>query len=430
MDSRLFPYQQKAVDWIKTRRSALLALEMGLGKTIIALRAAFSIPTLPRGILVVCPAIAVQNWLREIETWWPEGALTVNVVSYNMVHKIPRSSRWSLAILDESHYLKSIEAKRTKSILGKSGLLHRCERAWFLSGTPMPNHVGELWPMLYSCGRTALPYREFIERYCNLRLVSGKYEQIVGTKLEMAQEIREKFLSPEWCLWWSKSDVGLELPPMTWETIHLADPGLSVLKDEESSREEVMIVLKKEAEAARIALQAGANLSTIARSVSTLRRITGLKKIAPVVELVEEELASGAYKKIIIFAVHQQVVEGIQNGLAAFGAVSLYGKTQEGNRQVSIDRFQTDPKCRVLVANIATAGTSITLTAAHHVLFCEQDWVPGNNHQAASRAHRIGQEFPVSVRVAVIDDFIDDRIGKILIRKQRELSAIRDRTAS
>lgn len=166
------------------------------------------------------------------------------------------------------------------------------------------------------------------------------------------------------------------------------------------------------------------SLAAMAGSVSTLRKYTGLQKVVPCSELVIEELESGAYGKIVIFAVHKLVIEQLSERLKKFNPLMLYGKTSDAARNENIRLFQTNPNHRVLVANILSAGTAITLTAAHHVLFVEQDWVPANNSQAAQRCHRIGQTETVSVRFAAIQNGVDERLTAILKRKSEEIEMI------
>jgi SWI/SNF-related matrix-associated actin-dependent regulator 1 of chromatin subfamily A len=91
-----------------------------------------------------------------------------------------------------------------------------------------------------------------------------------------------------------------------------------------------------------------------------------------------------------------------------------------------VDRFQNDPKCRVFVGNIQSAGTSITLTAAHQVLFVEQSFVPGDMAQAAMRCHRIGQTKPVTVRFVGLANSIDQFIAEMIRRKTAEIGALMD----
>ena len=162
-------------------------------------------------------------------------------------------------------------------------------------------------------------------------------------------------------------------------------------------------------------------VSGIATCVPTLRRYVGMQKIKHVAELVKRDLHDGAYKKIVIFAVHQAVIEGLRKELSSFGAVTLYGKTPLEKRQEHIDNFQKNPKTKIFIANIQAAGTAITLTAAHHVYFIEQDYSPANNAQAACRVHRHGQTEPVTVTFVALANSVDEKISQILRRKTKDI---------
>jgi SWI/SNF-related matrix-associated actin-dependent regulator of chromatin subfamily A-like protein 1 len=167
-------------------------------------------------------------------------------------------------------------------------------------------------------------------------------------------------------------------------------------------------------------------LEALASSVSTLRRYVGLQKVEPVAELVASELKSKAYEKVVIFAIHRDVIEGLRIKLSKFKPVTLYGGTVPESRQRNIDKFMNNPKTQVFIGNIIACGTAITLTSAHQVIFLEQDWVPGNNAQAAMRCHRIGQQHPVAVRFIGLADSLDEKISRVLKRKTEDLTEIFD----
>ena len=167
-------------------------------------------------------------------------------------------------------------------------------------------------------------------------------------------------------------------------------------------------------------------LEGVAPSLATLRRYLGLQKVKSVIDLVNDEFQSGL-EKIVIFAIHQAVIEELRVGLRRHGAVTLYGGTAPATRERNIKKFQTDLRCKVFIGNIMAAGVGINLTAAHQVLFVEQDWVPANNAQAAMRVHRIGQTKPVSVRIAMLDgDELDRKVQMALRRKTVDLVAAFD----
>lgn len=453
----LYPYQKTGAEWLATKRFALLADEMGLGKSAQAIKAADLINA--ERILVLCPAVARINWIREFEKFSTRSrpltlvstrhsplseiqSRSLVVSSYDLVHSNVNSLRgpWDLLILDEAHYLKSIEAKRTKATLGNEGVVRQCQRVWALSGTPAPNHVGELWPILITFGAIREGFQAFIERYCNY--IDTTYgRQITGTKIERAAEL-QKILSKV-MMRRRKEDVLTELPPITFDKVYV-EPSPVDLETQSSFIEwvlpvnrtsELMERIKSEEEfltsvfkKMKPGTNAVATIQHISSSIATLRRFTGLQKVDEVAKLVSEELENKAYEKIVIFAIHRDVIEGLRVKLAKFGAVTLYGGTPPEKRQLNIDKFQKSPKTRVFIGNIQACGTAISLTAAHNVLFVEVDWVPGNNAQAAMRCHRIGQTKPVYVRFVSIPDSLDQQVMKLLRRKTRELTEIFDET--
>jgi SWI/SNF-related matrix-associated actin-dependent regulator 1 of chromatin subfamily A len=160
-------------------------------------------------------------------------------------------------------------------------------------------------------------------------------------------------------------------------------------------------------------------LEAMAKSVSTLRVLTGWQKVPEVLKLVKRELTDGEYDKIVIFAVHKIVVEQLREGFKKLKEhpVHIWGNTPPAVRDHRVKRFQNDPSCRIFIGNIQAAGTAITLTAAHQVLFVEQSWTPGDNIQAAMRCHRIGQTRPVLVRTVGLENSIDARVTDLLRRK-------------
>jgi SWI/SNF-related matrix-associated actin-dependent regulator of chromatin subfamily A-like protein 1 len=456
--TELFPYQKIGAEWLATKKVALLADEMGLGKSAQAIRAADLIQA--KRILVLCPAVARVNWAREFEKFshtprplhvaLDGGAIPPHssvITSYDLAFRLHERGVWEKTffdalILDEAHFLKSLDAKRTKAVFGAKGLCHQANRTWALTGTPMPSHPGELWTMLFTFGRTRLPYPAFVERYCNF--VEGKgplsgTRQITGANRSRIPELKE-LLAPI-MLRRKKEDVLKELPPIMFTDV-IVEPGPVdvlqcfpewVLPDDRTKELEAKISEEKRIFVEAIDQVGGPGtaagiklMEAMAQSIATLRRYTGIQKIASVASMVRSELENDAYHKVVIFAVHQNVIEGLRAKLNMFRAVTVYGKTEPAKRQYNVDKFQEDPKCRVFIGNIQAAGTSITLTAAHHVVFAEQSWVPGENAQAVMRVHRIGQTLPVSVRFCGLANSIDERVAEVLKRKTRDVLAIFD----
>lgn len=132
--------------------------------------------------------------------------------------------------------------------------------------------------------------------------------------------------------------------------------------------------------------------------------------------------------KVVIFVHHHDVVAALAQ---EFGdsCVTLTGEDSIEKRQIAVDRFQTDPTCRVFIGSLKAAGVGITLTAAHHVVFGELDWVPGNMSQAEDRCHRIGQKDNVLVQHLVLEGSLDSRMARVLIEKQAVIDAALDEIA-
>jgi SWI/SNF-related matrix-associated actin-dependent regulator 1 of chromatin subfamily A len=264
--------------------------------------------------------------------------------------------------------------------------------------------------------------------------------QITGARVSAIPELKE-LISPL-MLRRKKDEVLTDLPPIHYQQV-LVDPGLVDIEVESSMVHYVFPIDRRKELAAKLrneemilrstfgneSLMKNKNilaLEALSQSVSTLRRYNGLQKVEPVADMIIEELTNKAYEKIVVFAIHRDCIEGLRQKLRKFKPVTLYGGTPPENRQKHIDSFQKDPKCRVFIGNIQAAGTAITLTAAHQVLFLEQSWVPGDNAQAAMRCHRIGQKKPVTVRFVGIANTIDEKISTVLQRKAYELTRIFD----
>ena len=165
-------------------------------------------------------------------------------------------------------------------------------------------------------------------------------------------------------------------------------------------------------------------LRGLSKSVSTFRRYTALQKVQSVADIIESELEANAYEKIIIFGIHQAVIEGMRVRLSKFGAVTLYGKTPPEKRDENVERFQNNPKTRVFIGSISASGSSVKLTSAHHIAFVECEWTPESMAKAAMRCHCEGQAHPVVARFFSLSDSIDEKITNKMKLKTKELTEI------
>lgn len=365
----------------------------------------------------------------------------VVVCSYDLTLKHAetlKKSTWDLLILDEVHFCKSVEAQRSHAVLGSKGLIHRASRTWALSGTPAPNHLDEIFPLLRCFGVWRNSYDALVDRFCVTR--DTPYGRVVcGNKNipEFRQLIASIILRRK------KVDVMPELPKIIFGDVTV-EPGPV---DLEVDFCDWMITKREEELRATLAQQRATiqgivdQLGTAAPGLAaiepmfkdgtpftTLRRYVALQKVKGIVDLVTDELNSGL-DKIVIFAIHRSVIENLRVGLAKFGAVTLYGGTAPEKKQRNIDKFAKDPRCRVFIGNLVAAGTGVDglQNQCASVLLAEKYGVPGIMAQAIMRVHRNGQTRPVNVRsVRLAGDELFDRIERVLFRKTKDLVATFD----
>lgn len=427
----LFQYQETGAQWLAKVGRGLLADEPGLGKTAQAIVAARHIRNAvgrPINIAVICPASVVENWRREFSRFWPEQEPScTEIISYD------RAARHGLynedvdvVICDEAHYLKTRDTKRTQAVFGKKcdgvgGLVEKAKHVFLLTGTPMPNAPNELWPMLRAVMPDAIiglktgkpvAYWPFAMRYCKMERNYLGHDTIVGGK--NLPELRER-MKP-FVLRRKKADVLKDLPPIRFDVLPLTGK-ITIPPDMADEIAAQMREVQKALDDGGVAA-----LKAIAPHVATLRRLTGVAKVAPVAEWVRDQL-DGGMEKIVLFAQHKEVITNLALPLLKTSYVAVVdGSTTD--RQAQVDRFQNDPKCRIFIGQIQAAGTGITLTAASDLVFVESDWVPANNEQAAFRIHRIGQKNACTVRFATIAGSIDEQIQRACARKLEDIRAL------
>lgn len=445
MNDPLFPYQHIGAHFLWKHKRALLADEMGLGKSCQAIRGCDLAHA--SKILVVCPAVARANWEREFLTFSvqhlnihvaytgaarPLEMTNVFIVSYDLLDGMVadlKAIKWDVLIADEAHFLKNRKAVRTKALFA---IAKAAKYVWFLSGTPAPNHAGELWPILKFTGATELDYWPFMDRYLNYTTTQWDGIKVRGLKGVTTPELKAALSGI--MLRRKKEDVLKDLPPIFFQDTAVEakpfdeqlfffdnfgrrDPQLDEKLATQRAQVEWLVDNLGLTESGVEALEASKT------ALSTLRRYTGMQKVASITEMVKDDLANGV-EKIVIMAMHRDVIESLRQSLAEFKPVTIYGGTPADKRDKNVQTFQTNKHCRVFIGQIVAAGTAITLTAAHHVLFAECSWVPAENAQAAMRCHRIGQTKPVTVRFAYIPGTIDEAVTRALKRKSADLANV------
>jgi SWI/SNF-related matrix-associated actin-dependent regulator 1 of chromatin subfamily A len=465
-------FQIEGAAWLAARQRALLADDMGLGKTGQAVIASDTIGA--NDILVLAPSAVTVGWIRAFSSWsvTRRNALVVagpadtegpgvRVVSYNRAIMPPvlnalRSRRWDLLICDEADMLKSDEAARTHAVLGpllteEAGLLSCADRAWGLTGTPMPNRADDLWTLLrcfapdaLKSAGTIMSRTSFVRTYCVTKPVryargARMTEKVVGLRPDCIPDLRERVKNN--ILRRKFDDVMGDVPPMT-EQAWRVQPGahLAELMAGMAADEELAALVPRMAGAdlmfdeSGLADYVGQMLQTISEdSLSRLRRLTGTVKARVLAGLLAQEMAETEGEKIVVMAWHSDVLDTLHDALAPFGAVRLDGsvsgsvrKDGSNDRQDAIDAFQTDPGTRVFLGQIVAAGAGITLTASAEIVFAEMSWSPRDNAQAVKRIRRIGQRRPTCARYAALAGTIDEAVTRVLRRKSADIAAIID----
>ena len=429
------PFQVPAIDYARRRQVALLADEMGVGKTIESIGVLNSLPrdeALP--CLVVCPATPQINWQRELEKWLVHDAeigiatskwvpdRDVVIVSYSILAKIlPQlaARRWKVIIADEAHKAKSLRHNKEKGWHGTQRAMAlrtltervtlRGGRALFLTGTPL-DRPQDLWALLAMLKPDTWPERSFFS--FGLRYAAGKRTRwgwdFSGSSNtdELQRKLRSLVMVRR-----TKDEVMDYLPAKTRQVVRL-EPEVNDLLFEVRAHDELKQTLDYDQAMDQLVKP---SRKEFLERISKLRADTAMRKAPRVVDFCKDLLETE--QKIIVFATHTAIIEYLRKELKLFKPVTLTGSTPVPKRAKVVDEFQTG-KARVFIGNMEAAGTAITLTAAHCVVFAELDWQPSVMRQAEDRAHRIGQSDNVLVYYVVLDGSIDARLAEVLLTKQ------------
>ena len=311
-------------------------------------------------------------------------------------------------VVDESHYLKSADSKRTKALMP---LIKDASRVLLLSGTPALSRPIELFTQLHSMlpdtFRTATA---FGKRYCNGFQGAYGWDFTGSSNLEelhwlMAETVMIRRL---------KKDVLKELPPKLRQQIFL-EPTAQCKKE--------FVGLKKQQSQldSKIRGSSGTTRQTLENAKRNLTvkmyQETGKAKIVAALAYLDELSAKGV--KALLFAHHRDVLDAMMLHLAKrkLKSIRIDGETPQQTRQTLCTQFQTDVATRFAVLSITAAGVGLTLHAAQTVVFFELFWNPGQLLQAEDRAHRLGQQKVVDVKYLICKGTADDTIWALIDQK-------------
>lgn len=416
----LMPFQREGATWLQQAPRRLLGDEMGLGKTPQLIVAANEVGV--RRATIVADTIGRIHWERHLAAWAPH--LDAEVFTYEQLSRDPELARRTieasdLLIADEAHRLKTPTAKRTRAVYALPRLP---QRVWAATGTFAPNHAGELWTHFKALFGEPMSHDAWIRRYC-IAYPTAYGLRIIGNKKETLPELREKLARV--MLRRRAIDVLKDLPPIRWGEMVLDPAQANAARGKIAEVQQALWVEEFE----RIMARTGDEDRALAEAephLSEIRNISGEIKAPLVAAQIAAELEAGHMQKVVVFAYHHAALRALREQLADFSPVYVDGGTSEKARDAAQQNFQNNPNCRVFIGQVEACSTTISLTAAEHVVFVELAFNPGTNAQAAKRAHRIGQLRPVLVRTASLAGTIDEAVNRVLARKSRMLSEIFD----
>ncbi len=425
----LFPYQEEGVEFMAAVHGGiLLADEQGLGKTAQVSTLASRQGLWP--LLIVCPASLKGNWQRELKQWanadsfvlegkslgsLPDPLPEAVIVNYDILHDqqpLLRRHQWACIAFDEVHNLSNRGSKRTKAAKAISRMTTKVVG---MSGTPVMNRPADFWPILNIIRPELFPsWQAFAHRYCDPRKTHWGWEYKGAKNLGELHEKIKPFMLRR-----LKEDV-LDLPSKTHTVIPL------VLEDRSELQAAENDFITWLAANSRYGSVSAAQKAEAVTKLGCLLRLTAKLKCRSVVEWSRKFFRDHPNEKLILFAIHTNMVNVLQRKILSEGVVVIDGSTPTKKRQAIVDSFQNDPKTRLMVANIKAAGVGLTLTAASTVAYAELWWTPSMMAQGADRVHRIGQKEDCSICYLIVPDTVEERICRAIQTKQQVANSIVD----
>jgi len=439
LQATLRPYQQRGLDWLQFLReyqlAGILADDMGLGKTIQALAHLLiekEQGRMDRPCLVIAPTSLMFNWRQEAERFSPAlKVLTLHgprrherfadirhhdliLTTYPLLSRDEQtllSHNFHLLILDEAQVIKNPKAQAT-AIVSKITARHRV----CLTGTPMENHLGELWTLFNFLLPGLLGNSKQFRRFFRTPIEKHSSEQDAE---RLSRRIRPFLLRR------TKDQVTAELPPKTeitqavamesaqqelYETVRLA---MHRRVREEIQRQGIarshIVVLDALLKLRQVCCDPRLAKMDTANNVKQSAKLSLLMALIP--EMVEEG------RRILVFSQFTTMLGLIEAELKKnnIAYTQLTGQTRD--RETPVQRFQAG-EVPVFLISLKAGGVGLNLTKADTVIHYDPWWNPAVERQATDRAHRIGQQNPVFVYKLICSGTLEEKIQAMQLRKQ------------
>ncbi|RPJ75786.1 MAG: DEAD/DEAH box helicase, partial [Acidobacteria bacterium] len=427
-------YQREGLGWLEFLRAfgfgGCLADDMGLGKTVMVLALLESHRGTTDGpSLVVAPRSVVFNWVREAERFTPGmrvaeytgagreavldrlGEVDLLVTSYGTLRRDAARLRevgFAWVVLDEAQAIKN-----AATASAKAARLLQSRHRLALSGTPVENHLGELWSLFEFLNPGMLGSRGLLPRPGkggsggDLQILSRALRPFVlrRTKQQVASDLPERQEETLWC------ELDARERRLYDELrAHYRATLLGRIERGGLGRNKLRVL------EALLRLRQAACHPGLLDPARTGETSTKLETLLPKLEEVREE-----GHKAIVFSQFTSLLAIVRRHLDAAGVSYEYLDGRTRDREARVRRFQEDDQCRLFLISLKAGGLGLNLTAAEYVFLLDPWWNPAAEAQAIDRAHRIGQTRPVFAYRLIARDTVEERILE-LQRQKRDLA--------
>lgn len=423
LQAELRPYQEEGFRWMtrlaQWEAGACLADDMGLGKTVQALAVLLQRAQLGAA-LVVCPVSVIGNWINEINRFAPSmnvktlgnanrkqtldelQAGDILITSYGLLQseeELFRDPEFATIVLDEAHAIKNFATKTSKATMQLKGAFRIA-----LTGTPIQNHLGEIWNLFNFINPGLLGnLTQFTDRF-------------VKPEDESARKRLKKLIAP-FILRRTKTKVLDELPPKTEivKKIRLSDAEMAFY--EALRRQALENIAGSDAPAGAKHLQVLAEITRLRQACCNPKLIdksTDIPsaKLQTFLEIVNE-LMENKHRALVFsqFVTHLAIAREALDKMK-IDYQYLDGSTPAAEREKRVRAFQSG-KGQLFLISLKAGGLGLNLTAADFVIHLDPWWNPAVEDQASDRAHRIGQTRPVTIYRLVAENTIEEKIVKL-----------------
>lgn len=439
LHAELRQYQKQGLNWLQFLReyrfAGILADDMGLGKTIqtlthLLLEKQSGRMTSP--CLIIAPTSLMSNWRRESERFTPDlKVLTLQgterkqlfdkIKDYDLIlTTYPLLPRDEETLLEHQyHYLILDEAQTIKNPLAKAAQIVRQVKSSHrlcLTGTPMENHLGELWAQFDFLMPGFLgDSTQFKRLYRTPIEIHGDNEQ----RLRLSRRVAPFMLRR------TKQDVVTELPPKT-EIIR----SVPLYSKQAALYESIRLTMEQKVRDAIAQKGLARSHITILDALLKLRqtccdprtlslqaaqKVKESAKLDLLMEMLPEQLEEG--RRILVFSQFTRMIALIEDELTARGIAysKLTGQTKK--RDEAIEQFKSGA-VNVFLISLKAGGVGLNLTEADTVIIYDPWWNPAAESQAADRSHRIGQDKPVFVYKLITENTVEEKIIAMQERKR------------